>query len=181
MAQRVKADVAKVGIVIDLTFMSDDALNNRIYASGKTKDLYAPNYDAFLWDWDVSGTTPTPIMEVLLSNNASSDSFYASKAYDKALIGARTASDARTGRSRRCARPRRSRCGDLPYLPLVHLNAVELHRTRHLARLAPSPSPTGRPLFEVGAADPRAQAGPAPPVDRHGLGRRGRRRPTTAG
>ena len=33
--------------------MSDDALNNRIYASGKTKDLYAPNYDAFLWDWDV--------------------------------------------------------------------------------------------------------------------------------
>ena len=56
----VKADALKVGIVVDLSFMSDDALNNRIYASGKSKNLYAPNYDAFLWDWDVSGTTPTP-------------------------------------------------------------------------------------------------------------------------
>ena len=108
MAQRVKADVAKVGIVIDLTFISDDALNNRIYASGKNKDLYGPTYDAFLWDWDVSGTTPTPIMEVLLSDNASSDSFYASKAFDKALIGARTATTrpetvaaVRNGRGRR--------------------------------------------------------------------------------
>ena len=91
MAQRVKADAAKVGIVIDLAFVSDEAINNRIYASGKTKDLYGPNFDAFLWDWDVSGTTPTPIMEVLLSDNASSDSFYDSKAFDKALIGARTA------------------------------------------------------------------------------------------
>ena len=109
MAKRVKADVAKVGIVIDLTFMSDDALNNRIYASGKTKDLYAPNYDAFLWDWDVSGTTPTPIMEVLLSNNASSDSFYDSKAYDKALIGARTASTrGRDGRGGAQGRGRRA-------------------------------------------------------------------------
>ena len=59
---------ARSGSSIDLSFLSDDALNNRIYASGKTKDLYAPNYDAFLWDWDVSGTTPTPIMEVLLSS-----------------------------------------------------------------------------------------------------------------
>ena len=88
--------------------MTDDALNNRIYASGKTKDLYAPNYDAFLWDWDVSGTTPTPIMEVLLSNNASSDSFYDSKAYDTALIGARTATDPGPDASRPCARPRPS-------------------------------------------------------------------------
>ena len=70
---------AKVGIVIDNSFISDDAINNRIYASGKDKDLYAPNFDAFLWDWDVSGMTPTPIMEVLLSDNASSDSFYAAR------------------------------------------------------------------------------------------------------
>jgi peptide/nickel transport system substrate-binding protein len=147
MARRVKADVAKVGIVIDLTFMSDDALNNRIYASGKSKDLYAPNYDAFLWDWDVSGTTPTPIMEVLLSNNSSSDSFYDSKAFDKALIGARTA----TTPAATIAAVRKAETvelGDLPYLPLVHLNAVALNRTDTWHGWLPSPSPNGRPLFE---------------------------------
>ena len=135
MAQRVKADVAKVGIVIDLDFMTDDAINNRIYAAGKTKDLYAPDYDAFLWDWDVSGTTPTPIMEVLLSNNASSDSFYASKAYDKALIGARTASsETETVAAVRKAEADRAR------RPAVSpARAPERRRApphRHLARLA---------------------------------------------
>ena len=156
---RVKADAAKVGIVVDLSFISDDAINNRIYASGKTKDLYAPNYDAFLWDWDVSGTTPTPIMEVLLSNNASSDSFYDSKAYDKALIGARTA----TNPEETVAAVRKAEAielGDLPYLPLVHLNAVELNRTDTWhgwiadARAERPAALRGRP------ADPRAQGGP---------------------
>ena len=161
MAKRVKADVAKVGIVIDLNFMTDDALNNRIYAAGKTKDLYAPDYDAFLWDWDVSGTTPTPIMEVLLSNNASSDSFYASKAYDKALIGARTASS----EDQTVAAVRNAEAvslKDLPYLPLVHLNAVELHRLDTWHGWLPSPSPSGRPLFEVGQQILALKSGPPP-------------------
>jgi peptide/nickel transport system substrate-binding protein len=161
MAKRVKADVAKVGIVIDLNFMTDDALNNRIYASGKTKDLYAPDYDAFLWDWDVSGTTPTPIMEVLLSNNASSDSFYASKAFDKALIGARTA----TSEDQTVAAVRNAEAvslKDLPYLPLVHLNAVELHRTDTWHGWLPSPSPSGRPLFEVAQQILALKSGPPP-------------------
>ncbi len=163
MARRVKADAAKVGIVVDLTFMSDDALNNRIYASGTSKDLYAPNYDAFLWDWDVSGTTPTPIMEVLLSNNASSDSFYDSKAYDKALIGARTA----TNPEETVAAVRKAEAielGDLPYLPLVHLNAVELNRTDTWHGWTPAPAPTGRPLFEVAQQILALKAGPAPAV-----------------
>jgi peptide/nickel transport system substrate-binding protein len=161
MAKRIKADVAKVGIVIDVNFMTDDALNNRIYASGKTKDLYAPDYDAFLWDWDVSGTTPTPIMEVLLSNNASSDSFYASKAFDKALIGARTA----TSEEQTVAAVRNAEAvslKDLPYLPLVHLNAVELHRTDTWHGWLPSPAPSGRPLFEVAQQIQALKSGPPP-------------------
>jgi peptide/nickel transport system substrate-binding protein len=163
MAKRVKADVAKVGIVIDLNFMTDDALNNRIYASGTKKDLYAPDYDAFLWDWDVSGTTPTPIMEVLLSNNASSDSFYASKAFDKALIGARTA----TSEDQTVAAVRDAEAislKDLPYLPLVHLNAVELHRTDTWHGWLPSPAPSGRPLFEVAQQILALKSGPPPPT-----------------
>ncbi len=161
MARRVKADASKVGIVVDLNFMSDDALNNKIYASGKTKDLYGPTYDAFLWDWDVSGTTPTPIMEVLLSDNASSDSFYDSKAYDKALIGARTAtSEEQTVAAVRQAEAVELR--DLPYLPLVHLNAVELNRTDTWHGWLPSPAPRGRPLFELAQQILALKPGPAP-------------------
>jgi peptide/nickel transport system substrate-binding protein len=147
MARRVKADAAKVGITIDLNFMTDDALNNRIYASGTKKDLYGPTYDAFLWDWDVSGTTPTPIMEVLLSNNSSSDSFYDSKAFDKALIGARTATT-QDGVVASVRKAEAIELGDLPYLPLVHLNAVALNRTDTWHGWLPSPAPSGRPLFE---------------------------------
>ena len=161
MARRVKADAAKVGIVVDLSFISDDALNNKIYASGTKKDLYAPNYDAFLWDWDVSGTTPTPIMEVLLSNNASSDSFYDNKAYDTALIGARTA----TTPEQTVAAVRKAEAislADLPYLPLVHLNAVELNRTDTWHGWLPAPGAAGRPLFEVAQQILALKAGPAP-------------------
>ena len=158
MAQRVKADAEKVGIVIDHSFISDDAINNRIYATGKNKDLYAPNYDAFLWDWDVSGTTPTPIMEVLLSDNASSDSFYDSKAYDKALIGARTATT-EDGTVAAVRKAEAVELGDLPYLPLVHLNAVELHRIDTWHGWQPSPTPSGRPLF----GRPRSRSSPSSP------------------
>ena len=159
MARRVKADAAKVGIVVDLSFISDDALNNKIYASGTKKDLYAPNYDAFLWDWDVSGTTPTPIMEVLLSNNASSDSFYDSKAYDTALIGARTAKTP----EQTVAAVRKAEAialADLPYLPLVHLNAVELNRTDTWHGWLPAPGAGGPAAVRGRAADPRAQGRP---------------------
>jgi len=161
MAQRSAADLKKVGIVMDLQFLSDDALNNRIYASGKTKDLYAPNYDAFLWDWDVSGTTPTPIMEVLLSDNASSDSFYASEEYDKALQGARTArTEAGVVSSVRHAEAVALR--DLPYFPLVHLNATEVRRKDTWHGWTPSPAPTGRPLFEASQQILALQPGPEP-------------------
>lgn len=161
MAKRVANDVRKVGIVINLSFVSDDALNNRIYASGTKKDLYGPTYDAFLWDWDVSGTTPTPILEVLLSNNASSDSFYDSKAYDTALLGARTATT-QAGVIAAVRKAEAVALGDLPYLPLVHLNATELRRTDTWHGWAPSPEPSGRPLWEASQQLLALKAGPEP-------------------
>ena len=142
---------------LNLSFASDDAVNNRIYASGTKKDLYGPTYDAFLWDWDVSGTTPTPILEVLLSDNASSDSFYDSKAYDTALLGARTATT-QAGVVAAVRKAEAIELADLPYLPLVHLNATELRRTDTWHGWSPSPEPSGRPLWEAIAAAPRAQA-----------------------
>ena len=52
--------------------------------------------------------------------------------------------------------------GDLPYLPLVHLNAVELNRTDTWHGWLPSPAPHGRPLFEVAQQILALKPGPAP-------------------
>ena len=148
MAARVAADAKKVGIVIDVSIISDDAINNRIYASGTKKDTYAPNYDAFLWDWDVSGTTPTPIMEVLRSGDASSDSFFASKQFDGDLQRAKNATTpAATAAAVRDAEAVVLRA--LPYVPLVHLNLIELRRIDTWHGWSPSPSKAGAILFET--------------------------------
>ncbi|HEY1480169.1 MAG TPA: ABC transporter substrate-binding protein, partial [Gaiellales bacterium] len=161
MAQRAAADALKIGIKIDLTFQSEDALNNRIYASGKTKDLYGPNYDAFLWDWDVGGVTPTPILEVLRSFDASSDSFYDSKAYDAALQDAKQATSLE-GTVQAVQDAAKIELGDLPYLPLVHLNAIDVIRKDTWHGWVASPQPGGEPLFQTSTQLLNLQPGPAP-------------------
>ena len=112
----------------------------------------------------MSAARPTPIMEVLLSDNASSDSFYASKAYDNALAGARTART-QNGVVAAVRKAESIALHDLPYVPLVHLNAVEIAPQEHLARLEPSPSPKGRPLFETSEQLLALKPGPAPVAD----------------
>jgi peptide/nickel transport system substrate-binding protein len=161
MAQRAAADALKLGIKIDLVFQSEDALNNRIYASGKSKDLYAPNYDTFLWDWDVGGVTPTPILEVLRSFDASSDSFYDSKPFDAALQAAKqaTTQDGTVAAVRKSAK---IELGDLPYLPLVHENAIDVIRKDTWHGWLPSPAPDGEPLFQTSTQFLALQPGPAP-------------------
>ena len=121
-----------------------------------------PTFDAFLWDWDVSGTTPTPIMEVLLSNNASSDSFYDSKAYDKALLGARTATRPRQARRGRAqGRGGRARRPAVPPARPPQRGRARAHR--HLARLeAVARAPTAGRCFEAAQQILALKAGPEP-------------------
>ncbi len=161
MAQRAAADARKLGIVINLTFQSEDALNNRIYASGKTKDKYAPNYDAFLWDWDVGGVTPTPILEVLRSFDASSDSFYASKKFDAALQEAKVA-ETEDGTVAAVRKSARIELGDLPYLPLVHPKAIDVVRRDTWHGWIRSPAPDGEPIYQITQQMLALQPGPAP-------------------
>jgi peptide/nickel transport system substrate-binding protein len=160
MAKRAAADALKLGIKIDLSFISDDALNNKIYASGAKKNTYAPNYDAFLWDWDVSGTTPTPILEVLRSFDASSDSFYDSKAYDNALLAAKQATS-KAATVAAVQKAAKIELGDLPYLPLVHVNAIDVIRKDTWHGWIPSPAPNGEPLFQTSLQLLDLQPGPA--------------------
>jgi peptide/nickel transport system substrate-binding protein len=161
MAQRSAADARKLGIVIDTTFISEDALNNRIYASGTTKDKYGPNFDAFIWDWDVGGVTPTPILEVLRSFDASSDSFYASKAFDAALLRAKEATSFE-GTVNGVQSAAKIELGDLPYLPLVHLNAIDVIRKDTWHGWVRSPAPDGEALFQTSTQFLSLQPGPAP-------------------
>ena len=173
MAERSAADARKIGIVIHLSFISEDALNNRIYASGTSKDTYGPNYDAFLWDWDVGGVTPTPILEVLRSFDASSDSFYDSKPFDDALKDARVATtqDGTVAAVRELGQDRARR----PPLPAARAPERDRRRPQgHLARLDPVAVAGWRAalpdLDPVPRAAPRARAGRE---HRHGDARRG--------
>ncbi len=145
--------------MIDLTFQSEDALNNRIYASGKTKDKYAPNYDAFLWDWDVGGVTPTPILEVLRSFDASSDSFYDSKKFDAALQEAKVA-ETEDGTVAAVRKSARIELGDLPYLPLVHPKAIDVVRRDTWHGWIRSPEPDGEPIYQITQQILALQPGP---------------------
>jgi peptide/nickel transport system substrate-binding protein len=161
MVQRSAADAKKIGIVIDPSFLSEDALNSRIYATGKTKDTYAPNYDAFIWDWDVTGVTPTPVLEVLRSFDASSDSFYDSKKYDAALQRAKEATTlAGTVAAVRDATHIELR--DLPYLPLVHPFAIDVVRRDTWHGWLRSPEPDGEPIYQITQQILALQPGPAP-------------------
>jgi peptide/nickel transport system substrate-binding protein len=167
MAKRAAADARKIGIVIDLNFQSEDALNNRIYASGKTKNTYAPNYDAFLWDWDVGGTTPTPILQVLRSFDSSSDSFYDNPKFDAALSAARSA----TSKAQTVAavqKAARIELADLPYLPLVHENAIDVVRKDTWHGWIRSPQPDGEPIFQTQQQFFALEPGPAPVADGSG-------------
>ena len=100
-------------------------------------------------------------MEVLLSDNASSDSFYASQEYDKALQGART-SRTETGVISSVRHAEAVALRDLPYFPLVHLNATEIGRRDTWHGWLPSPAPSGRPLFEASQQILALRPGPEP-------------------
>ena len=65
--------------------------------------------------------------------------------------------------------------GDLPYLPLVHLNAIEIRRKDTWHGWTPSPAADRRAALRGIPADPRAAARARPVAARPGAARRPRR------
>ncbi|MDX6570452.1 MAG: peptide/nickel transport system substrate-binding protein, partial [Gaiellales bacterium] len=51
---------------------------------------------------------------------------------------------------------------DLPYLPLVHLNAIDVIRKDTWHGWVPSPAPDGEPLYQTSSQFLALQPGPAP-------------------
>ena len=85
-------------------------------------------------------------------------------------------------RSPRCARPPRSSSGDLPYLPLVHLNAIDVIRKDTWHGWVGVTGRRWRAALPDLDAVPRPAAGPRPRRRAQAAGRRGgRRRATPAG
>ena len=147
MARRVKADAPRSGSSSTSTFMSDDALNNRIYASGTKKDLYAPELRR----------VPVGLGRERHDANADHGGAALEQLLERLVLrqqGLRQGADRRAHRDDAAgtlAAVRKAEAmelADLPYLPLVHLNAVALNRTDTWHGWLPSPSPNGRPLFE---------------------------------
>ena len=102
--------------------------------------------------------TPTPILEVLRSFDASSDSFYDSKKFDAALQQAKVA-ETEDGTVAAVRKSARIELGDLPYLPLVHPKAIDVVRRDTWHGWIRSPEPDGEPIYQITHADPRAAAG----------------------
>jgi ABC-type transport system substrate-binding protein len=83
---RIQAWAAAVGIKINISIETDDALNAQIYHGTSSKkpadaDKYEPTYDAFMWDWGGDVATPDYDFEVLQCGNPSADSMWCNKKY----------------------------------------------------------------------------------------------------
>ena len=179
MAKRVKADVRE-GRDRDRPRRSCRTTRSTTAStpSGKTKDLYAPDYDAFLWDWDVErhdahadhgGAALEQRLERLVLREQG-----VRQGADRSTYG----DAARTRRSRRCATPRPSR-SKRPAVPAARAPERRRARTASTPGTAGCPRrrPSGRPLFEVAqqilalktraaAARPRTAAPAAATVER---------------
>jgi hypothetical protein len=105
--------------------------------------------------------TPTPILDVLRSFDASSDSFYASKAFDAALQRAKEATT-QEGTVAAVRDAAKIELRDLPYLPLVHLNAIDVIRKDTWHGWQASPAPDGEPLFQTSTQLLALRPGPTP-------------------
>ncbi len=77
-ALRIKAWAAAVGIKIDLSVKTEDAVNAEIYATTNSKKpedkgKYQPSYDAFMWGWGGDIATPDYNFDVMKCDNWSAD------------------------------------------------------------------------------------------------------------
>lgn len=142
--RRVVAWCGQIGIKITLSIVSEDALNNKIYAPGKKKK-YAPNYDAFYWAW-TGDPTPDFDFSVLNTGSVWSDSYYSNPTYDGLTAQALKERDLST-RVSLLHRAEKIAMTDLPYIPIVYANSYDLTRADTWHNYQGSPSgASGSPI-----------------------------------
>jgi len=126
--RRIAAWARDIGIKVDLAFMTDETLDNLIYAtSAKNKDHYQPNYDAFIWDWYGDVGTPDSLFSYQACDYASSDALFCNKEFDRLAKQALGETDFKK-RVDLLHQAERIGLEKGPYIYLVHPNAVFVTR-----------------------------------------------------
>jgi peptide/nickel transport system substrate-binding protein len=162
VVQRIRAWAHDIGIEIDLSVVTETALNNRILNSGSEKGKYEPTYDAFYWAWS-GDPTPDLNLEVLRTGSDWQDAFYSDPAYDRASLAALQTTGDLDRRAELMHEAERIAMRDLPYIPTVYENQVFVTRTDTWHGWLPSPpgaggAPIGANFLQV----TRLRPGPEP-------------------
>jgi peptide/nickel transport system substrate-binding protein len=172
-ARRIVAWAKVIGIQVDMSIITSDALIERNYeTSPEDKSKYAPNFDAFLWGWGGDLPSPDFNFEVTLCGGYWSDTFYCNPdEYDPLPTRALQSLDFEE-RVDLMHQAERIVLRDSPYLILVHDAVIQVTRTDTWTGYRPSPQDNGYPfstswlqlqLIEPGQAASASYAG-APAV-----------------
>ncbi len=162
--RRVVAWAGQVGIKITMSVVTEDALNNKIYAPGKD-DKYAPDFDAFYWAW-TGDPTPDFNFSVLQSDSAWSDSYYTNPNYDTLVNRALAATDM-SQRVDLLHQAEKIVMTDLPYIPIVYSVSYDITRTDTWHHYQGSPagdagSPIGTNWLQITELQPGPEPAAAP-------------------
>ncbi|MFI5939312.1 ABC transporter substrate-binding protein [Streptomyces uncialis] len=160
--RRVRAWAAEIGITIDMSVVTEDALNNAIYNPSSVKGRTAPSFDAFYWAWSGDVGTPDLNLEVLRTGSSWADVYYSDPGYDKATLDA-VRSREMPGRVAAMHRAERIALTELPYIPTVFSAYIVLTRNDTWHGHQPSPSTgKGSPFGTNWSQLTALRAGPRP-------------------
>ncbi len=144
--QRYAADAKAVGIDMKPSIVSEDQINERIYATSPTdENKYEPTYDAFYWGWGGDNDSPAFNFDVLVCGSSWQDSMYCNPAYDKLVSGALQELDI-TKRTQLWHDAERIALKDAPYLITDHQNTVAVTRNDTWTGYVRQPDKTGAPF-----------------------------------
>ena len=144
-AKRIKAWARDVGIEINLSVVTEDAINAKIYnVSPDDENRYEPTYDAFLWGWSGDIGAPDFNLEVLQCESGWTDSFYCNPEYDELSLGALSELDPQK-RLDMMHDAERIALEESPYVILVHDGIVYVHRNDTWTGYIRQPAPDGDP------------------------------------
>jgi peptide/nickel transport system substrate-binding protein len=145
-AQRFAADAKAVGIDMKLSVVSEDQINERIYAtSPKDENKYEPTYDAFYWGWGGDNDSPHFNLDVLVCNSSWQDSMYCNPQYDTLVAGALKELDFNK-RLDLMHQAEKLALKDAPYLITEHDNTVAVTRNDTWEGYVHQPSGSGAPF-----------------------------------
>ena len=144
--QRYAADAKAVGIDMKPQIVSEDQINEQIYATSPTdENKYEPTYDAFYWGWGGDNDSPAFNFDVLVCGSSWQDSMYCNPAYDKLVSDALQQLDV-TKRAVLWHDAERIALKDAPYLITDHSNVIAVTRNDTWTGYVRQPDTTGAPF-----------------------------------